>query len=362
MFRCLNKLTACAASAVALGCGLHALAGEKVELRGSTTVELPKPERKIEEERRFKFDNAGSELSGGFAAPVGVGNSNAALDQKMRQMLDRKKNWIFINPYESPRDERTTDILGKDQATGSLGEHHLLKEGEKSAMQKFFEERDTRRSNDDETEERGRQESDFSPGNRNKEDLEDSDSARPRDERNSVLFISPRSTDGFREPGFDASSFERKMERTPLDGSVFARTEMQRQSLDKDELRRQQEAREADFEKFIQPRTLPGGGAMEGRFDPLNTASDSTRREANPVAGRRTDSFLSSSPNRVDFSGGGRSGALSGSAPGPSFDFDAGSRGVQSSSFLPSSAPAASAATPARTPAPFVFEFPRRKF
>jgi hypothetical protein len=364
MFQSLNNLAGRAAWAVALGCGLLAQAGEKVELRGSTTIELPKPERKIDEERRFKFDNGASELSGGFAAPVGVGNSNAALDQKMRQMLDRKKNWIFVNPYEMNLDERTTEILGKDQATGSLMDHHLLKEGEKSTMQKFFEERDTRRSNDEATEDRGRKESDFSPASIASDDPEEMrDGRAPKTERNAVLFLSPRDNSGFREPGFDTDSFEKRMERTPLDGSVFARSGAQRPELDREEFKKQQETREAEFEKFLQPRTTPGGsaiGGLSGRLDPLNTASDSTRQEANPAAARRTDSFLSSSPNRIDFSGG--SGALAGGAPGAGFDFDPGTRAAPSGGFLQSTAPSAAPAAQTRAPAPFVFEFPRRKF
>lgn len=361
-----KKFAACLMAAC-LG-GAVAQAGEKVELRGSTSIELPKPDRTLEENRRFKFDTGAGELEGGYVPPQNVGG-NHPLDRKLKEMLDRKKNWIFVNPYDRKLDGRSAEILGKsDSSTGPLGEHHLLQEGEKGAMQKFLEEKNTRRASESKTGEarEGRESRDSrdeveSQSNRGESPEEEIGPGRDRKEKTSVLFTSDRGSLDFKSPGFDASEFDKRMERTPLDGSMFGPNRMQRPVVDKDEIKKQQETRDAEFDRFIQPRGLAGGApGLAGRLDPLNTAADSTRQEANPAAARRTDQFLSPN-NRVDF-GASRSGGLSSSLPGSSVDFGDNSRVSTPTTFLPTTTPAPAAQTPGFGPSPFVLEFPRRKF
>ena len=358
-----------AASVAAFGAGVWLQAGEKVEMKGSTAVELPKPTRRsFEEGRRFKFNSEASELEGGFA-PTPSANNAAPIDRKLREALDRKKNWIFVNPYEKQTDSRTSEILEKDEGPNLL-DHRLLKEDDKGAMQKFMEEKANRGSENKNAPSAG-----ASPTSSSEtRDRETSEKVRAsfkepedeatKDEKTTAMFLDPGSSKGLMfkpmESGLEMSDFQKRMERSPLEGSVFtANRPADTTRFDKDELKRQQDTREAEFNKLLQPRGLAGGS---GRMDPLNTAADGTRQEMNPAGPRRTDTFLSG--GRTDFGGANRANGVAASVPGAnSLDFGSvNARAAKESSFLPPPPSGTAASGSGFGKNPFSREIPRRKF
>jgi hypothetical protein len=372
-----NIRTRRAALVVAFGLGAWLQAGEKVELRGSTSIELPKPARVFEESRRFKgLDSGASELEGGFMPPA-QNNSAGAVDRKLREMLDRKRNWIFANPYETQYDSRTSEILETDKNSG-LTDHRLLQEGEKSMMQKYFEERGGRASNDGaqpnpSTSSTGSPTSSSSSSDTRERQKPDRAQPFSGDDRDSedrapaLFFDGGNRQNTFFQPadlGLEVSDFQKRMERSPMDGTVFSRNRPDNPSLDKADAKRQQESRDADFNKLIQPRGLGAGvPTLAGQLDPLNTPSDGTRQDAHSFVARRSGQG-SSEGVRTDFSGVNRGGGVAANLPSAgSLALDgANSRVSRESSFLPSASSAPAAQGPASGPRPFVFEMPRRKF
>jgi hypothetical protein len=365
---------------VALGLGACLHAGEKVQLKGSTSVELPKPNRNFEDSRRFKFESEGSELGGTFAPPQR--NNNGPTDRKLREMLDRKRNWIFVNPYEQKFDERTTEILEPDKnATSGLMDHPLLKEEDKGVMEKFLEEKkEKRRSNNSsssgsgstsETREREKSEGKERPDDpqnlalaqeRMEEEMKDEEKVLGRDlgtdDRNDNTVFKPLGG------GLEMNDFQKRMERSPLDGGFFSQNKSTDTKMDRGELKMQQETREAEFNKLIQPRTLGGGlSGLPGRADALGSGATDAARQNGPSVATRRDSFQSGG-NRLDF-GGNRSGGVSASLPTAN-SFDAGggfgTRNAMAPSFLPSSSPSLPSQSSSLGQAPFVHKFPQRKF
>lgn len=349
---------------VAFGVAACLHAGEKVELKGSTEVELPKPKRIFEESRKYKLETGASELEGGFVPPPSI--HNAPVDRKLREMLDRRRNWIYENPYETRMDSRTSEILEVDKNSNPL-DHRLLQEEEKGMMQRFLEEKNGRTENTSENstsafENRDNAGPADAPGNAR--GLEDD--ALEREERGGPGPSGGADRVTFSRPAIlnnGMTDFERRMGRSPLEGTIFDTGRPVVSMFEKEERKLEQEAREAEFNKLVQPRgiaTLPTLGG--GRLDPLNGSADGTRKEVNPSAPRRSDQFLGNG-TRLEFSGVNRASGVSAGLPGSSFDFgSSASAAAQQSSFLPGAAPSASGQSPTPSQRPFVLEFPRRKF
>jgi hypothetical protein len=127
-------------------------------------------------------------------------------------------------------------------------------------------------------------------------------------------------------------------------------------------MKQQQEAREADFNKLVQPRGLGGLQTLSPRLDSLNPSMEGGRQDVNAIAGRRTDQFTTG--GRSDFGGSSRNAGTVPSLPGADMrDFgDISSRGMNQPAYAPSPVPSAAPQGGGFGPKPFVFEMPRRKF
>src|SRR6187401_1091561 len=101
--------------AAIFGCtaAVHA-ADNKVELKGSTEVDLPKPKRTINTDRRLNDQTDRPNPEGGLA-PSRVENSLLS-NKKLRQELDRQKNWIFMNPREDNLDPKTKKFMDGEKS------------------------------------------------------------------------------------------------------------------------------------------------------------------------------------------------------------------------------------------------------
>src|SRR5687768_17709987 len=80
-------------------------AGERVQFKGSTSIELPTPKRSLDESRTLRLPEGPSgrgeyESSTATASGLGVAPTSPLADKKLKEFLDKKKNWIFVNPYE----------------------------------------------------------------------------------------------------------------------------------------------------------------------------------------------------------------------------------------------------------------------
>src|SRR4051812_29391193 len=88
-----------------------AAADEKVEFKGSTSFELPKPSRNLERDRNYNSgEKEKTDMSGGYVPPVAPGTS-PLMDKKFKEMMDKKKNWIYLNPYKENFDSKTAEFM-----------------------------------------------------------------------------------------------------------------------------------------------------------------------------------------------------------------------------------------------------------
>ncbi len=355
-------------------------AGERVQFRTSTSVELPTPKRDFEESRTLRTPegpNGRSEYDSGAAAAGMNVHRNPQADKKLKEYLDKKKNWIFVNPYKTQYDSKTEEFMKGEKGTG-LYEHRMMEEEKKSVMEEYLDEKNPKRDRESDPSVR---DGPPEPGERRP----DVEAAKVREEErrevviNNSLSKQPEdrtftfSTDQKNPVAFGQSSlFEQKPERTALFNNkpLGSGTGLER-SVSRDELRKERDARDAEITRMLQPRTAPNGA----RLDPLNTAVDATRQEASPVGARRTDSFLSPGPTRTQPSFSGISGAgganaplfSGGSAPSgiqsrPSFDFGSRANAGGGSSFSPAAATAPTAPRPSVNTRPFAMPLPQRKF
>ena len=354
-------------------------AGEKVQFQGSTSISLPKPTRTLEDGRNSRLPESASgqgeyETGMGHVSPPVM--TTPQTDKKLKEFLDKKKNWIFVNPYENQYDAKTEEFMKGDKATG-LSEHRLLKEEEKGVMERFLDERNPRREEEMNSEERGR-ESEHGPngdGGRFNDRSAERANNRPElaaenlnnqksGDTKALTFSSDQKTPLLFQQG---TAFDPKSDRPLFNDRP--KTDRPDRSLSKEELRKERDTRDAEITRMLQPRGASPG--IASRFDPVNS-TDTTRQEASPIGGRRTDGFLNSSrpPSTVGgispvgngpiFSG---ASAPSSLANRSSFDFGA-KAGPSVGSGLGSSplSSAAAASRPTVNAKPFVLPLPQRKF
>lgn len=372
-----QRKTPVAIAGMALLLAVSVTAGEKVQFQGSTSISLPKPTRALEEGRGPRLSESPSgrseyESGMGTGAPV---MTSPQTDKKMKEFLDKKKNWIFVNPYGDQYDAKTEEFMKGEKGTG-LFEHRLMKEEDKSVMEKFLDERKPHREDETNPEERGR-EAERGPNAEGSRST-DRENARPElaaqnlnDQKSgdtkALTFSGDQKAPLLFQQG---TAFDPKSDR-PLFGD---RPMMDRsdRSLSKDELRKERDTRDAEITRMLQPRGVSGASAgIASRFDPVNS-TDTTRQEASPFGGRRTDSFLNSSRPQPTL------GGISAPANGPIFSgasapsslanrssFDFGAKAGPSVANSLGSSPlstAAAASRPTMNNKPFVLPIPQRKF
>src|SRR5690242_5147819 len=87
-------------------------AGDKVQFQGSTSITVPKPTRAMEDSRTSRLlesPSGRSEYENSVAAGTPSAASAPVMDKKLKEFLDKKKNWIFVNPYEDHYDAKTEE-------------------------------------------------------------------------------------------------------------------------------------------------------------------------------------------------------------------------------------------------------------
>jgi hypothetical protein len=349
---------------VALSAIASLSAAEKVQLRGSTAVELPKPNRAIDESSRFKFDNSSTmDAATGFLPPPSSG-SNGALDRKLKEMMDRKKNWIFENPYDRKMDGRSAEILDNEGNSSPLLEHRLLKDESKTAMQRFLEEKESQRTRGENPNANNNGPAGAPENRPEKTDLAsqngpNSGDGKPEDKPAALFFGSENSFFKERESSFDSGTFQKKMERSPLDGGVFGQNRFAETPKPERDTFQREDARQTEFNSMIQSRGAVSVASPTADTR-LEAAFNPAIGPARPEIGARPTDF-SGGGTRVDF-GGGRIGSLSSTLPSSSEIGGLDNSFTKSPTYSPSSAPTSFAPPPQQQPRPFVFELPRRKF
>ena len=355
-------------------------AGEKVQFRGSTSIALPKPTRSLEDARSVHMSE-GPSGQGEYESNMPAGGTpatNPQVDKKLKEFLDKKKNWIFVNPYEDNYDAKTEEFMKGEKDTG-LYEHRLLKEEDKGVMEKYLEERSPYREEEADPESRGR-DAERGPNGEvqraNERASERANEERPEPVANSLNLQQPVdrgltfSTDQKTPALFgNGNAYEQKPERGGLSDRPLTFSERTDRGLSKDEMRKERDTRDAEITRMIQPRDTSAGVAS--RLAPVKSG-DTSRPQGSPGGSQRTDSFLNANRpptaaggisgvgNSPIFSGGARPGGLSAR---PGFDF-----GPRASSSAGNSFGGGSISAPIAGPKPvvnnqpFVLPRPQRKF
>lgn len=350
-------------------------AGEKVQIKGSTDVELPKPTRNIEENRRFKLDTSNTNPGDAYVTPPAL-DASPLLDKKTKEMLDKKRNWIFVNPYKAQYDSKTSDFLSGEKGTGLFEHRWMQGDEEKSQVERFIEEKDKRRSDsnsdrdrdgdDDRDRDRDRTASKDSPFGNNEND--------PRKEESAPsLFGKEKKTLQIGGPIAisERSAFEDRLERTPFADRTFADKQLDSRGVDKEKITNQRLQSDEAFTRILRGARDSDQGLVGNtdrltgtKLEPITPSLDGTRREANPFTARSSDQFLNlgRGDNRgVTFSGPGGIGS-GGNFSSRSVVDDIGTKAPSAPSFNTMPAAVSPAAQVPSSGNSFALPFPRRKF
>src|SRR6185503_10608544 len=86
-----------------------------------------------------------------------------------------------------------------------------------------------------------------------------------------------------------------KPDRGTVNDRPLIFTQQPERTMSKEEMRKERDTRDAEITRMLQPRDA--SASVASRLDPVSSPADSRRPEvnANPVGGRRTDSFLNTS-------------------------------------------------------------------
>lgn len=281
-------------------------AADKIQFsERSTAVDIPRPSTSIEGiGRRFDSFTTGDSPAGAINIPNTPPPSNtSAPNRKLQEMLDREKNWIFVNPKDSGfKDKGLMGLSGKDGSWDESQRHNDPSTQNKSVMERFFTDKDSRANNEKPT-------LDF----RRPEDNKDKDPSygETRDREQGGLtssFIKPEQG-AFQELAtfhqfLESDSIRRADDLeargpagrdTRLITPVISPADNQLTKAHREQLEQRQEMRASEFRKLLggdsrNPNIL---GGIEG----LNTQVDTTRMDVNPIAPTRPAGVGASSFN-----------------------------------------------------------------
>ena len=354
-------------------------AAEKVQIRGSTSIEVPKPKHSLEELRSMKAPDSPSgqaEYQGGMSASAPVYTTTPEANKKLKELLDKKKNWIFMNPYESHYDSKTEEFLKAEKGTG-LYDHPLLEDDDQTLMEKYLNEGNPERETGNEVQDPGSKE--FSEA-RQEMRTERNELAEERRvsplvaERNvqSPFSLQPNTPSLFNQKGIFDRDTETRFQETGISGGLD-------RSVSQVELRKERDDRDAEIVRMLQPRSTAAGAP--GSFSPIGRTLDATRQDSAPNVIGSVGTFgagAQRNPGAINFGRSEPGSVGTGIRNGPIFTgsspissparsgFDFGSRpGISSApaTFAPT-APSSSITAPAPAAAqrPFVLPFPKRQF
>ena len=360
---------------VALLVAVPSFAAEKIQITGSTAIELPKPTHILEDSKRNRAHDGPSgrsTLEGGMVPMTPMLNNNPGADKKLKEAIDKKKNWIFVNPYEMQFDNKTEEFLKGEKGT-ALYNHRLMSPEEKTVLDRFIDENKPNRESRDSRESRESDGEERENGNRS-ERMEKSPDflSTAKLEGNGNESVKPKLERGFSLPPTleektdvfsERSSFQKKLDRSPFSETGLGSRAVERTGMTREE----RETRDAELSKIYQPRVT--GAPIEAGIDPVNRAFDATRQEATPFSARRADPLMNI--GRGEAGAGGRNSPIFSGPASSGINAGLPSRSPGFSDFTPK-APVAAAANPTIAPAPsrsgsfqpapFVLPRPQRKF
>jgi hypothetical protein len=283
---------------------------ERLELKGSTEVDLPKPKPTINTDRRLKDQADRPTVDSAPSAPARNANS-PLVTKKLLHEMDRQKNWIFMDPRDEHFDRKTEEFMKGEKGTGLYDNRFMQSDDDRSAVQRFLDkdrdredkERDNS-DNDGERSDRAREKEGFLP-KRDEDELKENSSLSglPKAQFDSAIFKAGPGADPFGA----GNPLDNRLQRNSFSESTFAQ---KTRGMDQDELRQKQVAHEKEFSDILQSR--PGSTASFGKIDTLNPAANVGRLDlgASAAGARRVDPYSiggRGGPTTATFTDGGSS-------------------------------------------------------
>jgi hypothetical protein len=326
-------------------------AGEKIHFSDSPgQVDVPKPTTR-DERISNRFGKSPSSVPQADIpvemAPAATRQSaNPLMSQKLEEYLDKKRNWMFIDPKAKDKDK---DQFGSDK---NLQANEISLDPEKkkpkTVQEQFYEHPSDnlalrkKNSSTKENSDSDKDELDIDQ----KGDNERSSSLAPELSLGSLLRQNERTDGVLRTVG--------ELSRANALQSFFPEPSESARKADRE---REVKQHDEEFAKIIAPRSSVS--TYSGSSDPVNTQSDATRVEANPFAPRRGFAGYNTTPASEPSQG--FSAASSIPRGGSSESFASGVPSAPSFS-SPSSFSAAPAASFQPERKPIFFTPPHRQF
>jgi hypothetical protein len=345
-----------------------AAADDKVEFKGSTSFELPKPSRNVESGRTYNGgEKEKPDMSGGYVPPVAP--NSPLVDKKFKEMMDKKKNWIYLNPYKDNFDSKTAEFMKGEKGTALFDQRWMTDKEEKGTVEKFLTEKQNRHDDDlHRDSDKDENDADRAPrrdsgdirglgadGGDKGDNVRQEDVIRfgSKDEKIGAAGINLRTA--------GEKGFTERLERTPrFIGEQ--RTEMT--AIEKEKVKQDQKTRDSEFGQLLQSISPSASGlSLPGAANPLTPSLNLGGPDASQNAGRPSQSvtFGRGETPGFNFGSSGNSPVSANLSPANrGFDDFAPKAAAKPSVFAPPSNPLPSAGPP--PVAPFQFTFPQRKF
>ncbi|MDB6041006.1 MAG: hypothetical protein JWM99_4847 [Verrucomicrobiales bacterium] len=251
-------------------------AGEKIHFSDSPEqLDVPKPTTRDERiSNRFgKSNNSVPQAD----VPVEVGvptaarpTANPLMSQKLEEYLDKKRNWMFIDPKDKDKPGSEQNLQANEISLDAE------KKKPKTVQEQFYDHPSDNivlRKKNSSSKESVDSDKDDIDGRDQKSDA-DKSSLTPELSLGSLLRQNER-TDGVLRSVGDLSRANALQNFAPEPSESARRADREREMRQHD----------ADFAKIIAPRS--SGSSFSASSDPVNTQNDVTRQEANPFAPRR---------------------------------------------------------------------------
>jgi hypothetical protein len=267
------------------------LGGEKVQITGSTSIAIPKPNEIIEDAKRSRIHDGPSGRSEYEGAAMQVSpvmnNASPEAQRKLLDALDRQKNWIFANPYEMQFDNKTEEFLKGEKGT-ALYNHRLMKVEDKGMVDRFLQEKNVDREADSNA--RGSDDNSDNMAIDRKPDFmsttlqgqEEDGRSKAKLERG--LSLPPALEERTSELFSDRNSFQKRLDSSAYQDAGFRSREKERFGMTREE----RDARDTELSKIYQPRLSGSTAPTVGGLD-VNRAFDPAQQEATPFSVRRSD-------------------------------------------------------------------------
>jgi len=332
---------------------LHA--GEPIQISGFTNkVSLPRRDSTdLLLNQSGDFFKSGRSGDPGSDLPDSLPSPDRAKNKKVQEKFDLQQNWIFQTPETIKSEPTPEEMFGLQEnpwSTRSKPSSRMLenfwkdKEGKTPQKNPYsFPER-----------------SDTETGDRDKPALEDFSSAvfgkeahdrahKPSTLNWNSLFSEKGRANGPNQDSKDIISGLFNQKKSNASSSLVS-------GLETPEFKSSQSERDDDFFKILNP-SAPRS-FLPAKYDPINSAPDSTRQEINPVVGKTVEDFSRAADPLGALSGLQANGFVPPGLQGPAFDLN--EKLLGPATFKPAFESPSGPRFVA--PKPAILEFPKRKF